>query len=280
MPGFCGARFRKMSALLAVAAAAGSASLHGAEIHEAAEMGNLDKIRTCLSRDATQINSQDAKGRTVLARGILSGKKQVVEFLLGNGATEDTFAAATLGHTDKLAALLKEDPKRANAKDSTGRTPLHWAAFYGQSNAVQLLLAEKADVNALDEGGFTALHWAAMFDKSDVAQLLVTNKADLTIKVAKFRWTPLQLAVIHGHVATARALLDGGADPNAKDELNPPALHQAVIGGNKQLVELLLARKADINAADRDGDTALDEAIEFDRKPIIALLRQLGAKQK
>ena len=269
-----------MGAVFAVAFTGWCASIHGAEIHEAAELGDLEKVKACLAKDPKQINTVDAKGRTVLARAALGGKKKVVEFLLEKGATEDIFAAAIAGHTDKITDFLKQDPKLANARDSGGKAPLHWAALYGQKKAVELLLAGKADVNLLDGDGFTALHWAVMFNKSDVAEVLVTNKADTTIKVAKFGWTPLRLAVIHGHKATAEVLLKGGADPNLPDEENIPLLHQAVIVGKKEMVELLLGNKCDINKKDSEGETPLGEAVEQGNKEMIEFLRQRGAKEK
>jgi ankyrin repeat protein len=124
------------------------------------------------------------------------------------------------------------------------------------------------------------LHWATTFNKRDAVELLLANKANMNIKVEKFGWTPLRLAVIHGHMAAAEALLNGGADPNAKDDENIPLLHQAIIRGKKEMVELLLDKKADVNTKDSEGETALDEAEEQGNKEIIELLRQHGAKGK
>ena len=269
-----------MTGALAVVVAACSLAIQAAQIHEAAELGDLEKVKLCLAQDPKQINTEDAKGRTVLARAILSGKKELVDYLLEQGATETIFAAAVAGHTDRVAAFLKQDPKLVNTKDSGGKAPLHWATLYGQKKVVELLLAAKADVNLLDADGFTALHWAAMFDKSEVAAVLLTNKADFTIKVARFGWTPLRLAVIHNHLATAEILLKGGSDPNVKDEENIPVLHQAIVSGNKEMVELLLANKADVNAKDSEGDSSMDEAKEAGRQDMIELLRRHGAKEK
>jgi len=268
------------SAVLAVAIMGWCVAIQGAEIHEAAELGDLERVKAYLSQDPKQIDLVDAKGRTVLARAARSGKKELVEFLLEKGAAEDIFAAAIVGHTDQVAALLKEDPKLINARDGDGRTALHWAALYGQKKVVELLLAEKADVNSLDEDGFTPLHWAATFNQSDAVKVLLANKADMNLKVPKYGWTALRLAVIHGHMATAEALLNGGADPNVKDEENIPLLHQAVIRGKKEMVELLLAKKANVNTKDSEGETALDEAEEQGNKEIIELLRQHGGKGK
>jgi len=268
------------SAVLAVAIMGWCVAIQGAEIHEAAELGDLEKVKACLEKDPKQINATDSKGRTVLGRAARSGKKELVEFLLEKGASEDIFAAAIVGQTDKVAAFLKQDPKLINARDIGGKTALHWAALYGQEKVMELLLAEKADVNSLDEDGFTPLHWAATFNQSDAAKVLLANKADTNLKVPKYGWTALRLTVIHGHMATAEALLNGGADPNLKDAENIPLLHQAVIRGKKEMVELLLANKANVNAKDSDGETALDEAEEEGNKEIIEFLRQHGAKGK
>jgi ankyrin repeat protein len=255
-------------------------AVQGAEIHEAAELGDLARVKAYLSQDPKQIDLLDAKGQTVLARAIRSGKQEVVEFLLASGATEDIYAAAVVGHVDKVAAFLKNDKKLVNARDSGGRPPLHWAALYGQTRVMELLLAEKADVNLLDGDGFTPLHWAATFNKRDAVEVLLASKADMNIKVEKYGWTPLRLTVIHGNMAAAEALLNGGSDPNVKDDQNIPLLHQAVIRGKKEMVELLLDKKADINKKDSEGETALDEAVEQGNKEIIELLRQRGAKGK
>jgi ankyrin repeat protein len=268
------------SVVLAVAIMGWCVAVQGAEIHEVAELGNLERVKAILSQDPKQIDLLDAKGQTVLARAIRSGKQEVVEFLLASGATEDIYAAAVVGHVDKVAAFLKNDKKLVNARDSDGRPPLHWAALYGQTKVMELLLAEKADVNLLDADGFTPLHWAATFNKRDAVEVLLDNNADMNIKVEKYGWTPLRLTVIHGNMAAAEALLNGGSDPNVKDDQNIPLLHQAVIRGKKEMVELLLDKKADINKKDSEGETALDEAVEQGNKEIIELLRQRGAKGK
>ena len=259
--------------------AAWCVDLPAASLHEAAERGDVAQVKSLLEKDPQQLNAVDAKGRTALSCAAMAGKKAVVDLLLEKGASEDVFAAAVLGHTNQLASLLQKNPKLASG-ESNGKSVLHWAAMQGQAPAAALLLAAKADVNKLDDVGFTALHWAAMFNRSGVAEVLLTNKADMNIKVPKFRWTPLRLTVIHGHLATAEALFKAGANPNDRDEENVPLLIQAVNRGNKEMVELLLKWKAEVNIKDWDGDAPLDEAVEVNSKEIMDLLRSRGAKGK
>ena len=59
-----------------------------------------------------------------------------------------------------------------NAKDTDGRTPLHWAARSGQTDVAELLMAKGADVKAKDARGFTPLRTAARGGHKDMAALL------------------------------------------------------------------------------------------------------------
>jgi len=59
------------------------------------------------------------------------------------------------------------------ARDAHDRTPLHWAAYKGATDAVRLLLVLGADPGATDDEGATPLHWAALRGHRDACLLLV-----------------------------------------------------------------------------------------------------------
>src|SRR5687767_5627758 len=61
----------------------------------------------------------------------------------------------------------------------------------------------------------------------------------------------LWAAVRNGDAVSAKALLDQGADVNAKSEIGVTALWIAASKGKPEVVEVLLDRGADVNA--RDG---------------------------
>ncbi|XP_010555741.1 PREDICTED: acyl-CoA-binding domain-containing protein 1-like isoform X2 [Tarenaya hassleriana] len=69
-----------------------------------------------------------------------------------------------------------------NARDSEGRTPLHWAIDRGHLNVAEALVDKNADVNAKDNEGQTPLHYAVMCEREAIAEFLVKRKADSTIK--------------------------------------------------------------------------------------------------
>ena len=63
---------------------------------------------------------------------------------------------------------------------AVGRTPLHWAVFYGRTSTVETLLAHGADVNSKDmEGKSTPLRMAAVIGYVDIVKLLLRHQPDL-----------------------------------------------------------------------------------------------------
>ena len=88
--------------------------------------------------------------------------------------------------------------------------------------------------------------------------------------------TPLMYAVLYGDAAAARLLLDGGADPNIRNDAGATALMWAVSDVEK--TRLLLDRGANPNAKSDDGRTPLLIASGlFGGAPVVKLLLDRGA---
>ena len=76
------------------------------------------------------------------------------------------------------------------------------------------------------------------------------------------READLRMALQHPDTAKVRALVDAGANVNARDDLGGTALHVAVnFRGDLDVVRLLIDRGANVNAPDTDGDTPLLRAM-------------------
>ena len=52
-----------------------------------------------------------------------------------------------------------------NKSDHTQTTPLHYAAYHGANDCVELLLAHEANPNFVDDAGNAALHEASRSGK-------------------------------------------------------------------------------------------------------------------
>ncbi|MCK4822591.1 ankyrin repeat domain-containing protein, partial [bacterium] len=173
-----------------------------------------------------------------------------------------------------------------NTKDEEGLTALHLAARQGRKDAVELLLANGANINARLIGwpGWTPLHEAATANHKEVAELLITKGADTNANCARagggrFGGTPLHEAVFEGHRDMAELLISKRADINAKQSGGLTPLDVAAFVGHKDVVELLIARGADVNIRDRGGRTALRWAKHGRHKEIVELLQKHGAEE-
>jgi ankyrin repeat protein len=91
------------------------------------------------------------------------------------------------------------------------------------------------------------------------------------------RGTPLQAAVVLGHIAIAQFLLEHDADVNVRDKSNSTLLHEASESGNLDVMELLLSHGADVNVLDYRGDSPLHKASRYQKLDAIKLLVSGGA---
>eukprot|EP00929_Paragymnodinium_shiwhaense_P053108 TRINITY_DN26589_c0_g2_i1.p1 TRINITY_DN26589_c0_g2~~TRINITY_DN26589_c0_g2_i1.p1 ORF type:complete len:274 (+),score=60.27 TRINITY_DN26589_c0_g2_i1:111-932(+) len=123
-----------------------------------------------VSDDRLQGEAKDQVERQLEEAGI---KKKQDE----KGST-DIFSAIR-DHASIVAFL----PDHANAKcEETNLTPLMMAADSENEEAVDALLAAKADVNETDEQAMTALHYAAMLGLVAVAKKLIAAGIDVSRK--------------------------------------------------------------------------------------------------
>ncbi|MBI1325816.1 hypothetical protein GC170_21855 [bacterium] len=89
--------------------------------------------------------------------------------------------------------------------------------------------------------------------------------------------TPLMYAVLYGKIADVAALLDAGADPNARNEGGATALMWAV--DDLEKTRLLLNHGADANAcSDADRTPLMVAASQTGSLPVVKLLLDSGAK--
>jgi truncated hemoglobin YjbI len=162
------------------------------------------------------------------------------------------------GLLDYVKAKLTCDPALAQERYA-GRTLLHQAAAAGSLTTVELLLRLGADPNAPDGGGHTPLYCVgnecAAEGAGKVVRTLVQGGADVNAHDGVKHCTPLHMAARRGNVEVAGALLDCGAEIEARDKLGDTPLRRAVNCDKVRVATLLVTRGANIHSVGSKGVT-------------------------
>ncbi len=183
--------------------------------------------------------------------------------------------AVFCGNVEALELLLKAgcNPDQAN---QFGMTPLHLACKNGERTMVEMLLKAGADAQARDRYQDTPLHDAVQNDDEKIVRLLL-EKLDTPDPIDQFGTTPLMRAAELGCVRVLDTLLERGADAARADKFGVTALHKAVAGGKTSAVRSLARKRAVINLPDMKGSTPLHLAAKNGDLEIARILISEGA---
>jgi ankyrin repeat protein len=194
----------------------------------AIKAGDTARVRDLLRGEPGLAARRDVAGVSMVLLALYHQRREAAEAVLQAQPPLDVFDAAATGRLDRLRALLAADPGAANAWAADGFFPLGLACFFRQPDAARLLLEAGADARAAARN--------------------------------PMRVTALHAAAAARDVATARALLDRGAEVDARQQAGFTALHSAAQHGDVALVDLLLSRGADASLRSDDGKDAAHHA--------------------
>jgi ankyrin repeat protein len=220
--------------------------------------------------------------------------------------------ASELNNTQLIASILHTSRYLIDS-DFYGRTPLWYAAWYGNVTVVQLLLATgEVRVDGHPSEGNTPISVAIRNSDARAIGLLLIAKDDIN-SGRGFHDSSFRLSPEDRYEAVVKLLLDAGAKIDDKRSIYSAAfrkasendneklvklfmnagaemnggnvqsfpLHKASKKGNKEMVELLLSAGADVNAenvSSISGRTALELASECGHREVVELLLSAGAK--
>ena len=168
--------------------------------------------------------------------------------------------------------------KQKAVRDYTGQSDadLVIAAFRGDVDRIETMMAAEVAPNLSNADGETALVTAVRRGNTAAAQALLTHGADPNL-AAKRGPTPLAAAIASLNEKMIALLLANGANPNTHNADDPPPLDLASAKATSKIVKELLSAGANVNATDPDGGTALMTACERLSLPIVRELLSAGA---
>ena len=250
-------------------------------LHAASRSGNKEIIGKLLQYGA-DIDATDSDGRTPLIRLLDNRRTDAALFLIEQGA--DTEIADNTGHkaidyaTAQGLRTVVERLSVESTTDTHGNTPLHQAAFNGQSEIVRSLLSAYPDmIDTANDVGETPLIIACMKGNLAVARLLIGAGADVN-KAQLDGNSSLHFAAWSGNKFIGNDLIAAHAQADAQNGNGETPLILAAREGNNEFVSLLVEHGANVNLADNLQHTALYYASERGYNEITEILLTAGAE--
>ncbi len=151
---------------------------------------------------------------------------------------------------------------------------MHFAAGWNENPIfIEYLLNNGFSINDRDSSGNTPVIYAAQNCNINIIKMLVEKGADPT-KANDLGITPLFLCsngVLGNNIEMARYLIEKGVDVNAKTDEGRTALMQAACNiTDTEYIEVLIAAGADVYAETNNGYNAYKVAIENNPNPAVA----------
>jgi ankyrin repeat protein len=212
----------------------------------------IRKIKEMIQNSPDLINAKpDSGGMTPLQAAAASGHLKVAQYLVASGAEINPrgmtplMYAAQNGHNAMVEFLMSKGAN-VNATVDTGKTALHYAAQHGFKIVVETLLNHGAEVNARDKDGTTPLFYAAEVGSRPIVELLLKKGADANL--ASHNTSPLLRTVFNKHPDCAELLIAHKAEVNFKDDQGFTPLLAAAANDDIASAKLLLDNGADAEA--------------------------------
>lgn len=224
-----------------------------------------------------------AAGTNSLFDAINAGDLATVVSLLESGADVNARDADYMNATPLMVAMGKNDLELTellleagadiNAIDENGDPAINWAAYYGLTDQVKLLLDHGASAQLVGHGN--ALDIAMRRGHQELVLALVENQGFATGLTAAA--LELQAAIDDGDIQAAEGAISRGAEAQGLDETGRPFIARAARNGNVEMVLLLKANGAKIDAQDPIGFTPLMEVAREGNVVTSEILLQEGA---
>lgn len=219
------------------------------DIHDLAYRGEIDRLRSVLTRNGSLIHSRNKGGRTPLH----------IAASYGNQVSADR-----IKKQKAIMNLLFSFNPDMEARDNSGETPLHLTARYARYWNAVALIENGAEVDSRENNARTPLHLACSNvgtsnDSTAIAKLLIANGADIHATGTLNGQQPLHFVSTPEQV---ELLLSHGAKINAQDKEGRTPLFWSVWGGREEVVRALLERGALVDIPNKNGATPLHRAAQ------------------
>ena len=228
------------------------------------------------------INIRDETENYLISYAIIKNNSDIIKFLLIKGARIDItdqegksllYLPIKYNYNSIINLIVEYDKHNIGIsiidfKDLFNNIPLHYAIFFKNIPAIDLLLESNSNPNTVDQNGNNSLHLAIYSKNYDICKKIINKDVNINAKTS-IGETSLHIACNFQLESIVYLLVENGIDLNAQDYNNEiTALIYAVNLNNKNISKYLLDQGADPNIQDFMGNTAthyiiLEESYEI-----------------
>lgn len=288
------------------------------DFNNAVVNGNLKCVEELVRN--VDINRMNSNGMTPLSIAISNGHVALVRLLLEYGVdvNVESYCQMESRYEIPLATsvrlmqreitellLLEENCKMEGVEYGDGKSPLQWAAYYGDIGLAEVLLRNGANIDYVGPCLYTCLHYATIADQSEMVLWLLKNGAKLTLngddrtalhiasvrgnlsivnhllmfdcsydETDKFNFLPFSLACLRGHLNVVELFIK---KTSCCISLNDGLLRAAETG-QQMVLEILLMNGADVNCRNSYGESVLSVAAARGQFDVVRMMLDLGAE--
>lgn len=233
-------------------------------------------------------SAQDAGGLTPLAQAALMGQRELADRMIAAGAPLDLPSAVALGLTEEVPRLVAAEPGALAAGGRWETIIIRAAETSSGSIVARLLelgasvdARDRADTAVDQTSGYTPLHAAAFRGNTEAATVLLQHGADVAARESRFGSTPAGWASHAGQTALRDQILAGPIDLFDAVDFNlagriPGILARDPGALSRRFGEMVGAAPADAWWTSRAAMTPLDLARSLGREEVVAVLLASG----
>ncbi|KAJ3645536.1 hypothetical protein Zmor_023183 [Zophobas morio] len=137
------------------------------------------------------------------------------------------------------------------------------------------VVVERINVNTCNIDGFTPLHFAAKYGRTELLRILLDSQALPNLKTYKTLQTPLHLACIYRRLLVVKELVKcGNCEVDTQDYKGNTPLYYACVKNDVKIVEVLLSNGASCDVKNYQGTSIIKEVQEKTLFGISSLLKK------
>ncbi|KAJ1746401.1 hypothetical protein LPJ69_006495, partial [Coemansia sp. RSA 1752] len=151
-------------------------------------------------------------------------------------------------------------------QNTKGAMPVHVAAYYARSDALDRLIHYRVSLNSRDSMGKTPLMLAAWRGRTHAVSVLLRNGAHVNVQDTH-GWTALMYAAYTGRVAICRELIESLSDRAVVESRGKCAAELAIESGFYEVADMLQNKHKVVRTPSFPGDVQM-HGLHVSRTPV------------